>query len=72
MGIGVVVRDERGGFVAAMTKVIPFIFDSTSAEAVAVWDKKKKKGQVGILPTLLVYGCWITQELDIYSQINTI
>jgi len=43
IGIGVVVRDERGGFVAAMTKVIPFIFDSTSAEAVAVWDKKKKK-----------------------------
>jgi hypothetical protein len=72
MGIGVVVWDERRGFVAAMSKVILFISDSTSAEAVAAWDQKKKKGVKLVYYPLLVYGCWITQELDIYSQINTI
>jgi hypothetical protein len=57
MGIGVVVWDERRGFVAAMSKVILFISDSTSAEAVAAWDqKKKKRGQVGILP---IIGIWV-------------
>jgi ribonuclease HI len=41
MGLGVVVRDAGGGFVAAMSKIVPFISDSTSAEAIAAWESVK-------------------------------
>jgi ribonuclease HI len=37
MGIGIIVRDEKGEFVAAMAKVLPSINDPTVAEALAAW-----------------------------------
>jgi hypothetical protein len=36
-GIGVIIRDEGGDFVAALTKFIPYIVDPLIAESVAVW-----------------------------------
>jgi hypothetical protein len=41
MGLGVVVRDAGGGFVAALSKTVPFISDSISAEAIAAWESVK-------------------------------
>ncbi|XP_062155330.1 uncharacterized protein LOC133863403 [Alnus glutinosa] len=37
MGIGIVVRNEKGEFVAAMARVLPSINDPTVAEALAAW-----------------------------------
>jgi ribonuclease HI len=37
MGIGMIVRNEKGEFVAAMAKVLPSINDPTVAEALAAW-----------------------------------
>ncbi len=37
MGIGVVVRNESEGVVAALAKAIPFVEDPTAAEAIAAW-----------------------------------
>jgi ribonuclease HI len=37
MGIGIIVRDEEGVFVAAMAKVLPSFNDPTVAEALAAW-----------------------------------
>jgi len=37
MGIGIVVQNEKGEFVAAMAKVLHFINDPTVAEALAAW-----------------------------------
>ncbi len=37
MGIGIVVRNEKGEFVAAMARVLPSLNDPTVAEALAAW-----------------------------------
>jgi len=37
MGVGVVVRDNSGSIFAALVTIIPFIIDSTVAEAVIAW-----------------------------------
>jgi ribonuclease HI len=37
MGLGMIVRDEKWEFVAAMAKVLPSINDPTVAEALAAW-----------------------------------
>lgn len=37
MGIGVVIRDNAGGFVAAQIKNFPFMVDTTVAEAWGTW-----------------------------------
>jgi ribonuclease HI len=37
MGVRVIIRDDKGNVVAAQSKVIPFITDPTSAEALAAW-----------------------------------
>jgi hypothetical protein len=37
MGVGVVIRDADGAFVAALSKLVPYISDPLTAETVAVW-----------------------------------
>lgn len=37
IGVGVVARDERGGFVASFCTTVPFITNPALAEAVAAW-----------------------------------
>jgi len=37
MGVGVVIRDEGGEFLAALTKFVPHIIDPLIAKTVAVW-----------------------------------
>jgi hypothetical protein len=47
MGVGVIIRDDKGSVVAAQSKVIPFIFDSTSAEVLAAWHAVLLAREVG-------------------------
>jgi hypothetical protein len=37
MGVGVVIRDDRGDCVAALARIVPYIVDLLTAETVAVW-----------------------------------
>jgi hypothetical protein len=37
MGVGVVIRDDRGDCVAALARVVPYIADLLTAETVAAW-----------------------------------
>ncbi len=37
IGIRIIVRDEKGVFVAAMAKVLPSLYDPSVAEALAAW-----------------------------------
>jgi ribonuclease HI len=37
MGIGIVVQNKYGEFVAALAKVLPLVDDPTAAEAIAAW-----------------------------------
>jgi hypothetical protein len=37
MGVGVVIRDDKGDVVIALSKIVPYIMDPLIAETVAVW-----------------------------------
>ncbi|XP_062155257.1 uncharacterized protein LOC133863329 [Alnus glutinosa] len=37
LGVGVVIRDDSGAFVAALSKIVPYIVDPLTTEIVAVW-----------------------------------
>ncbi|XP_062155310.1 uncharacterized protein LOC133863384 [Alnus glutinosa] len=37
MGVGIVIRDEGGRFVAAKMKVVPYIVDPNAAGTIAAW-----------------------------------
>jgi hypothetical protein len=37
MGVGVVIRDDKGDVVVALSKIVPYIMDPLTAETVVVW-----------------------------------
>lgn len=47
-GIGVVIRDEVGGFYAAQAKAIPFVMDPSMAEALGAWIAVKLGCELGL------------------------
>jgi collagenase-like PrtC family protease len=53
MGVGVVVRDDVGVVMAAMSKLIPFIVDPTVTESVAAWQAVQFCCELGYLRVVL-------------------
>jgi hypothetical protein len=53
MGVGVVIRDDSGAFVAAISKIVPYIVDPLTAETVAVWHAAQLVCEMGYQHVLL-------------------
>lgn len=53
MGVGVVIRDDNGAFVAAFSKIVPYILDLLTVEIVAVWHAAQLACDLGLQNVLL-------------------
>jgi hypothetical protein len=53
MGAGVVIQDDSGSFVAAISKIVPYIVDPLIAEAVAIWYAAQLACDLGLQNVLL-------------------
>jgi predicted TIM-barrel fold metal-dependent hydrolase len=47
MGVGVVIRDDKGDVVVALSKIVPYIVDPLTAETVAVWHAARLACEMG-------------------------
>jgi hypothetical protein len=53
LGVDVVIRDDSGAFVAALSKIVPYIVDPLIAETVAVWHVAQLVCEMGYQHVLL-------------------
>jgi hypothetical protein len=53
MGVGVIVRDERGDVLATLCTTIPFVTDPTIAEAIAAWKAVELGCELGFQRVIL-------------------